>query len=317
MPTTTATSLPRPARRRIWPQSCCPCWCMRCCLAPSPGACTGKAAPTRPPSPPNYGRLRPGRAPSNPPRRQQCRQQSRQERRLRRPHPARPAGPPAAPPAAPAAAPTARPDTAPAPQPPDTRVADIAIEREKKRQERERQEAQRRERLKKKKEAEQRAKQLAEQEKQKKLAQDKLRAEQAAKSKAQAQAQEQEQRLARQREDNLRRLQGLAGASGGDNGAALRSAGPPGPSGSYSAKVSAKVRPNIVYPDAIAGNPRAEVEVRLSPDGTIVGKRLLQPSTSKAWDDAVLRALDKTETLPRDVDGRVPPSLVIGFRPQD
>ena len=232
-----------------------------------------------------------------------------------------PAAPPAVPPVVPAAAPTptARPDTAPAAQPPDTRAADIAIEREKKRQERERQEAQRRERLQKKKETEQRAKQLAEQEKQKKLAQDKLRAEQAAKSKAQAQAQEQEQeqRLARQREDNLRRLQGLAGASGGDNGTALRSAGPPGPSGSYSGKVSAKVRPNIVYPDAIAGNPRAEVEVRLSPDGTIVGKRLLQPSTSKAWDDAVLRALDKTETLPRDVDGRVPPSLVIGFRPQD
>ncbi|MCW5236835.1 cell envelope integrity protein TolA [Verminephrobacter eiseniae] len=222
---------------------------------------------------------------------------------------------PAAPPAVPAAAPTARPDTAPAAQPPDTRAADIAIEREKKRQERERQEAQRRERLQKKKETEQRAKQLAEQEKQKKLAQDKLQAEQAAKSKAQAQ--EQEQRLARQREDNLRRLQGLAGASGGDNGTALRSAGPPGPSGSYSGKVSARVRPNIVYPDAIAGNPRATVEVRLSPDGTIVGKRLLQPSTSKAWDDAVLRALDKTETLPRDVDGRVPPSLVIEFRPQD
>ena len=38
---------------------------------------------------------------------------------------------------------------------------------------------------------------------------------------------------------------------------------------------------------------------------------------NKAWDDAVLRALDKTETLPRDVDGRVPPSLTIGFRPQD
>jgi colicin import membrane protein len=72
-----------------------------------------------------------------------------------------------------------------------------------------------------------------------------------------------------------------------------------------------------VYPDAISGNPRAEVEVRLSPDGTIVGKRLVQSSGNKAWDDAVLRALDKTETLPRDVDGRVPPSLTIGFRPQD
>lgn len=114
----------------------------------------------------------------------------------------------------------------------------------------------------------------------------------------------------------MRRIQGMAGATGGENatGTAQRSAGP---SGSYGGKVAAKVKPNIVYPDAISGNPRAEVEVRLSPDGTIVGKRLVQPSGNKAWDDAVLRALDKTETLPRDVDGRVPSSLTIGFRPQD
>ena len=68
---------------------------------------------------------------------------------------------------------------------------------------------------------------------------------------------------------------------------------------------------------AEAGYPRAEVEVRAAPDGTITGTRLIQSSGNKAWDDAVLRALQKTETLPRDVDGRVPSSLVIGFRPKD
>ncbi|WP_298208249.1 cell envelope integrity protein TolA [Acidovorax sp.] len=219
-------------------------------------------------------------------------------------------------------------------QPPDTREADIAIEREKKRleqekkareqqqerekRERERKEEERRdrleqekkERLQKEREKEQREKQQAEQkkkaeqEKQKKLAEDKRKAEAEAKQ------------LAEQREANLRRIQGLAGATGGANatGTALRNAGP---SGSYGGKVAAKVKPNIVYPDMISGNPRAEVEVRLSPDGTIVGKRLVQSSGNKAWDDAVLRALDKTETLPRDVDGRVPSSLTIGFRPQD
>ena len=228
-------------------------------------------------------------------------------------------------------------------EPPDTREADIAIEREKKRLEqekkareqqlerekrdRERKEDERRDRLEqekkerlqkeKEKEKEQREKQLAEQkkaeqDKQKKLAEDKRKADEAAKRKADAEAKQ----LAEQREANLRRLQGLAGATGGENatGTAQRSAGP---SGSYGGKVAAKVKPNIVYPDAISGNPRAEVEVRLSPDGTIVGKRLVQSSGNKAWDDAVLRALDKTETLPRDVDGRVPPSLTIGFRPQD
>ncbi len=223
-------------------------------------------------------------------------------------------------------------------EPPDTREADLAIEREKKRleqekkareqqQEREKRERERKEeerkdraeqekkeRLQKEREKEQREKQLAEQkkaeqEKQKKLAEEKRKAEEAAKRKAEAE-------LAKLREDNMRRIQGMAGATGGETatGTAQRSAGP---SGSYGGKVAAKVKPNIVYPDAISGNPRAEVEVRLSPDGTIVGKRLVQSSGSKAWDDAVLRALDKTETLPRDTDGRVPPSLTIGFRPQD
>jgi colicin import membrane protein len=31
----------------------------------------------------------------------------------------------------------------------------------------------------------------------------------------------------------------------------------------------------------------------------------------------VLRAIDKTEVLPKDVDGRVPPTIVIAFRPNE
>jgi colicin import membrane protein len=31
----------------------------------------------------------------------------------------------------------------------------------------------------------------------------------------------------------------------------------------------------------------------------------------------VLRAIDKTEVLPRDVDGRVPSSMAIEFKPQE
>ncbi|WP_462388175.1 cell envelope integrity protein TolA [Acidovorax sp. Q11] len=254
---------------------------------------------------------------------------------------ARAVEPPAPPPPPPTPEPVVPPPPPPPPvravQPPDTREADIAIEREKKRleqekkareqqqerekRERERKEEERRdrleqekkERLQKEKDKEQREKQLAEQDKQKKLAEDKRKADEAAKRKAEAE----EKQLAKMREDNMRRIQGMVGATGAENatGTAQRSAGP---SGAYGGMVSAKVKPNIVYPDMITGNPRAEVEVRLSPDGTIVGKRLVRPSGNKAWDDAVLRALDKTETLPRDVGGRAPPaSLIIGFSPQD
>jgi colicin import membrane protein len=57
------------------------------------------------------------------------------------------------------------------------------------------------------------------------------------------------------------------------------------------------------------------VEVRTGPDGAIVSRKVIKSSGNKAWDEAVLKALDKTESLPRDADGRIPSPLVIGFRP--
>jgi colicin import membrane protein len=246
------------------------------------------------------------------------------------------------PPPAPAPAPEPKPTPAPPPPPPppprqaepDQREADIALEREKKRQEelkkkrelqqerdkreRERKEEERRERLEQDKKERQLAQQKAErekaekaekaeQEKAKKLAEDKRRKAEEAREAKEADARHQA---------NVRRMQGLAGATGGETatGTAQRYAGP---SGGYGGKVAAKVKPNIVFPDQVDGNPRAEVEVRAAPDGTIVGTRITHSSGNKAWDDAVIRALQRTETLPRDVDGRVPPSFVIVFRPKD
>ncbi len=114
-------------------------------------------------------------------------------------------------------------------------------------------------------------------------------------------------------------MAGAAGASGSSQGGSTSgtASGQGGPSAGYGGKVAAKVRPNITFPDDIQGNPRAELEVRAAPDGTIVGVRVTKSSGNKAWDDAVVRAMHKTETLPRDTDGRVPSSLVIGFRPKD
>jgi hypothetical protein len=40
-------------------------------------------------------------------------------------------------------------------------------------------------------------------------------------------------------------------------------------------------------------------------------------SGSTAWDETVLRAIDKTEVLPKDVDGTMPPTFEITFRPRD
>lgn len=238
------------------------------------------------------------------------------------------------------------PPTPPAPPkvepPPDTSVRDaqIALEREKKERERkERELAERREQQKKVEAEKRRQEELAEAKReaqQKAEAQKKLEAQ----KKAEAQKREAEERKAAEaaeakrkqqaaaakaaeekaaearRQENIRRMQGLAGASGGATatGSALQSTGP---SASYGARVAARVRPNIVFPDSVQGNPSAEVEVRSAPDGTIVGRRLLKSSGNKAWDDAVLRAIDKTETLPRDTDGRVPSLMTISFRPKE
>jgi TonB family protein len=118
------------------------------------------------------------------------------------------------------------------------------------------------------------------------------------------------------RKENLQRMQGMAGASGGSNatGSALKSSGP---SASYAGRLVGRIKPNITYPGEAIGNPRAEVEVKVNPDGTILSRRIVQSSGNKAWDDAVLRAIDKTEVFPRDSDGRVPPLMVLGFRPLD
>ena len=143
------------------------------------------------------------------------------------------------------------------------------------------------------------------------------KAEAAAKAKEDAKkAAVEEKRAEALRNENLKRMQGMAGASGDEKakGTALKSSGP---SASYAGRIRARIKPNITFTEDVAGNPKAEVEVRTSPDGTILSRKLLSSSGNKAWDEAVLKAIDKTATLPRDDDGRVPPVLEISFRPKD
>lgn len=117
------------------------------------------------------------------------------------------------------------------------------------------------------------------------------------------------------REAYLKRMQGMAGATGGETstGTAMQSSGP---SASYAGRIVARILPNIIMTDAIDGDPKATVEVKVAPDGRIIGRRLLRSSGVAAWDDAVLRAIDRTDMLPRDVDGRVPPVMELTFNPK-
>ena len=89
-----------------------------------------------------------------------------------------------------------------------------------------------------------------------------------------------------------------------------------GPSTSYAGRIRAAVRPNIVFSDNVPGNPVAEVEVRTGPTGLIISRRGIKSSGVKSWDDAVLRALDRTEKLPSD-NGRYWNPMVIQFKLRD
>lgn len=217
--------------------------------------------------------------------------------------------------------PAPRPEPAPPPRPERAEKApepepDIALEKRKREQEKKRQaEQEARERK------ERELKERRERERQERLEKER-RAEAERKERAAREERERkaaEAQLAKQRAENLRRIQAQAGtATGtgapGSTGTAARDSGP---SAGYAGRLVAHIKPNIVFTDRVSGNPAAEVEVRAGAAGTVIARRLVKSSGVKEWDEAVLRAIDRAGTLPRDVDGRVPPVLVITFRPND
>lgn len=121
---------------------------------------------------------------------------------------------------------------------------------------------------------------------------------------------------------NIKKMQALAGgsdpaAAGNTPGSSGSAAQASAPSASYGGRVVAKVKPNIVFTESLSRNHVSDVEVRLAPDGTILSRRTVKASGNPAWDEAVLKALDKTGSFPRDTDGRVPAVMVMGFHSRD
>jgi colicin import membrane protein len=217
------------------------------------------------------------------------------------------------------------------PAPTDTREADIAIaQAKKKKEETEKREADKKaakekadkekaDKLEKDKKAkalekEKQKQQAADDAKQKALG-DKLK--ELADKKSKAAAEKADAAAAKKaREDQMRRIMGQAGAAGDASakGTAQRDSGP---SAGYAGRVRARIKPNVLFTDDIAGNPKAEVEVTTAPDGTIISRRLAKSSGNPDWDKAALAAIDRTGTLPRDVDGRVPSPMIVELRPRD
>lgn len=242
------------------------------------------------------------------------------------PEPPAPPPPPAPVPPAPTPTPPPAPAPAPAPRP------DIALEQERQRQAEQQRRAEEQRRLEtqrqaeaQRREREQAQRQAQAEQQRREQAQRQAQAEQQRREQAQQaererrqreQAAAEERRLAQQREENLRRMM----AQAGDAAPAAPNRGPTSegaPSANYTARLVALIRSNIVFTGAVNAQAVAEVEVRAGPSGTILSRRLLKSSGQPDWDEAVLRAIDRTATLPRDENGRVPPELVIRFRPRE
>jgi len=236
---------------------------------------------------------------------------------------ARPSRPPA-----PAPAPVKAPEpvkAAPAPQPvvdepPPPKAPDIALE-------------------KKKAEAERLQKIQATQ-----LAEEKARAD-AARAQAEAARKAQEKQLAEQKkrellrqmedEDLTRRMADEAAASEARQvklaeaqarlaeaaAASKRQAEVASVVGQYRDQISAKVRGNTRLPDNLSGNPQVRCLVRLLPTGEVQSVRVTQSSGNAAYDDAVVRAIEKSSPLPlpsdRDARAAFVPELIFVHRPKE
>ena len=90
--------------------------------------------------------------------------------------------------------------------------------------------------------------------------------------------------------------------------------------GQFRDQISAKVRGNTRLPDNLVGNPEVRCLVRLLPTGEVQSVRVTRSSGNAAYDDAVVRAIEKSSPLPlpedRDARAKFVPELSFVHRPK-
>jgi len=82
----------------------------------------------------------------------------------------------------------------------------------------------------------------------------------------------------------------------------------------YAEKVQRRVRPNIHWGGETAGLETV-VSVRCSPTGTLLSASITRSSGNEQWDAAALRAVQNSDPMPVDIDGKAPGSFTITLRP--
>lgn len=152
------------------------------------------------------------------------------------------------------------------------------------------------------------------------------------KKQAEAMAQAAERRRDEERRDAVRKAEEarmLAQAAGGGTGGSpsgsaggrpggTAAAGGGGDAG-YVGQLIALIRPRIVFtvPDHTPASVHAEFQVDLLPTGEILAVKKLKASGLPGYDEAVERAIRRTDPFPRKRDGTVDRTVIIRFRPVD
>ena len=105
----------------------------------------------------------------------------------------------------------------------------------------------------------------------------------------------------------------------GGNGTAARSTGPGTADAGYIAKVRTKIKNNTSFnvSSSIKENTPVIYEVELLPDGTLRNIRKRKSSGIPGFDEAILRAIEKSAPYPKDKTGRVPGKFVVTHKPKD
>ncbi len=113
-----------------------------------------------------------------------------------------------------------------------------------------------------------------------------------------------------------------AGSAGGTAGGSARgtaAAGAGGGDAGYVGQLVALIRPRIVFavPENTPASVYADFQVDLLPTGEILTVRRLRASGLPGYDEAVERAIRRTDPFPRKRDGTVERTVIIRFRPVD
>ena len=128
---------------------------------------------------------------------------------------------------------------------------------------------------------------------------------------------EEKKSAARLKEAKERALRLAGSATGnGEPTATGNAAQSSGPGANYGGKIVAAIRPHITQYKEFAGNPSVEYDVYSDASGTILSVKLRKKSGDSEWDDIALKAIIKTNQLPRDDNGRVPSPMTIALEPK-